>query len=149
MRWAEISVAIPAESAEAASAALMDVGCQGVAETAGQGTMVGYLPASEGIQAKVDMLRDRLKGLREFGLPQLTGIDIRFVSDADWETAWKSFYKPIEIGHRLVIKPSWETYNGEPERVIVELDPGMAFGTGSHPRRDSASNRWSGMFGRA
>ena len=73
MRWAEIAVAIASESAEAASAALRDAGCQGVAETLGQGTVVGYLPASEGVQAAVECLKDRLSNLPAYGLP--AGLD--------------------------------------------------------------------------
>ena len=59
-------------------------------------------------------------------------ISIRWVEDEDWANAWKQFFKPVRIG-KVVIKPSWESYSREPDDVVVELDPGMAFGTGTHP----------------
>ena len=54
------------------------------------------------------------------------------VDDQDWATAWKKFYKPLHISECIVIKPSWEEYTVEAGELIIELDPGMAFGTGTH-----------------
>ncbi len=54
------------------------------------------------------------------------------VDDEDWAHAWKRFWKPQRIGTHLVVRPSWETYVAEPGDVVLELDPGMAFGTGTH-----------------
>lgn len=53
--------------------------------------------------------------------------------EEDWAHAWKKFYKPMRIGKRVVLKPSWEEFTPEPDDLVVELDPGMAFGTGLHP----------------
>lgn len=50
----------------------------------------------------------------------------------EWATAWKQYYHPQKLGNRLVVCPSWEEYEKQPEEVIITLDPGMAFGTGSH-----------------
>ncbi len=58
---------------------------------------------------------------------------IRTVREEDWAHAWKKFYKPMRIGRRVVLKPSWEEFAGSPDDLLVELDPGMAFGTGLHP----------------
>jgi ribosomal protein L11 methyltransferase len=55
------------------------------------------------------------------------------LADADWAEAWKAHYHPLAIGRRLVIKPTWTEFHAEPGQVIVELDPGQAFGTGLHP----------------
>jgi ribosomal protein L11 methyltransferase len=55
------------------------------------------------------------------------------LADEDWNKKWKSFFQPISVTERLVIKPSWRDYHARPGEVIVELDPGMAFGTGTHP----------------
>lgn len=57
--------------------------------------------------------------------------EISFVEDSDWENNWKEFYKPIEIGEKLVIVPEWEEY-GDTERRVLRMDPGLIFGTGSH-----------------
>lgn len=56
---------------------------------------------------------------------------VRQVSDADWENNWRDYYRPIEIGERLVIVPQWQEYDGD--RTPVLLDPGLLFGTGDHP----------------
>jgi ribosomal protein L11 methyltransferase len=58
---------------------------------------------------------------------------IRTLREEDWAHAWKKFYKPLRVGKRVVLKPSWEEYTPQPEDIVVELDPGMAFGTGLHP----------------
>lgn len=54
------------------------------------------------------------------------------IEEEDWATSWKSYYRPIEIGERLLILPEWEE-PPETERIILRLDPGLIFGTGSHP----------------
>lgn len=54
------------------------------------------------------------------------------VDDQDWATGWKKYYKPFHISDRVVIKPSWEEYNAQPGELVIEMDPGMAFGTGTH-----------------
>lgn len=54
------------------------------------------------------------------------------VNDEDWEQSWKKYYHSFKIGERLVIKPSWEEYQPTQEEVVIDIDPGMAFGTGIH-----------------
>jgi len=54
------------------------------------------------------------------------------LADQDWATSWQQYFKPFEIVPGLVIKPSWETYRPEPGQAVIEMDPGMAFGTGQH-----------------
>ncbi|MEA1960340.1 MAG: 50S ribosomal protein L11 methyltransferase [Bacillota bacterium] len=54
------------------------------------------------------------------------------VKDEDWESTWKEFYHTFTVGQRLVIKPSWEPYQTVKDEIVVEIDPGMAFGTGAH-----------------
>jgi len=58
---------------------------------------------------------------------------IRTLREEDWAHAWKIFYKPLRVGQRVVLKPSWEEFAAQPTDIVVELDPGMAFGTGLHP----------------
>ena len=72
-------------------------------------------------------------------LPALCGFDLgsltpsfQQVAEKDWSEYWKQFYKPFRMGERLVVKPSWETYEAQPDDLVMELDPGMAFGTGTH-----------------
>ncbi|NLB88596.1 MAG: 50S ribosomal protein L11 methyltransferase [Syntrophomonadaceae bacterium] len=54
------------------------------------------------------------------------------VKDEDWEESWKKYYHTFKVGERIVIKPSWEDYTAKPNEIVVEIDPGMAFGTGIH-----------------
>ena len=132
MRWAEISIPSPAESAEAVTAFLLEIGCKGVSETGSNPTtLAGHLPATEGIQRKLEDLRDHLSRFPEFGLRKPGEITLRYLEDSDWANEWKKHFRPLEVGERLVIKPTWESYEGD--RLVVELDPGMAFGTGGHP----------------
>ncbi len=58
---------------------------------------------------------------------------VRIVQEEDWATAWKKFYKPLRIGQRVVLKPTWEEFTPNATDIVIHLDPGMAFGTGMHP----------------
>lgn len=58
-------------------------------------------------------------------------VTVNEVADSDWENNWKDYYKPIEIGNRLIVVPEWEEIDN-PDRVALRLDPGLMFGTGSH-----------------
>lgn len=62
-----------------------------------------------------------------------TSPKVSLVADEEWSTSWKAHFKPTRVGRRLLIKPTWEEYEPLPEDIILHLDPGMAFGTGSHP----------------
>ena len=72
-------------------------------------------------------------------LPALPGFDlgtlaleINQVQEKDWAEYWKRFYKPLRLGKHLVVRPSWEAYQALPDDLVIDLDPGMAFGTGTH-----------------
>jgi ribosomal protein L11 methyltransferase len=79
-------------------------------------------------------LKALLEGLPEFGYDagEFT-IEIGDVHQDDWADAWKQYFKPIAITDRLTIKPTWEDYTPQGDELVIELDPGMAFGTGTHP----------------
>lgn len=69
-------------------------------------------------------------------LGQLRGVsDVRVTSlkEEDWANAWKEHFKPHKIGNRVVIRPPWREYEAKDDEIVIELDPGMAFGTGLHP----------------
>lgn len=69
------------------------------------------------------------EGLRQFGAP----VEVRQTPDQNWAEAWKQFFKPVRVGRRLVVRPSWEAFQAQPEDLVITLDPGEAFGTGDHP----------------
>ncbi len=59
-------------------------------------------------------------------------IEVLGTDEEEWSTAWKKYYKPTHIGHKMVIVPSWETYEPAEDEIVIDMDPGMAFGTGTH-----------------
>lgn len=92
-----------------------------------------YFLDKPGIEDKIVYIKERIIGLKDFDLDigdfKLTTSEI---DDVDWQNNWKKYYKPLKIGKNIVIKPSWETYVGNKDDIIIELNPGMAFGTGLH-----------------
>lgn len=78
-------------------------------------------------------VQDFVMNLKQFGLdPGLATVNVTQVDDEDWAHAWKQYFKPVRVTRQLTIKPSWESYVASPEEKVIELDPGMAFGTGTH-----------------
>ncbi|ANY72211.1 ribosomal protein L11 methyltransferase [Paenibacillus ihbetae] len=95
----------------------------------------GYFDETVMLDEIQALIAPRVEELKDFGID--TG-DVRYemktVNEEEWATAWKQYFKPIRVSERLTIKPTWESYSPEsPEERIIELDPGMAFGTGTHP----------------
>ncbi|WP_340030917.1 50S ribosomal protein L11 methyltransferase [Paenibacillus sp. FSL K6-1122] len=95
----------------------------------------GYFSEGTDMVALQLEVNPRVEELSEFGID--TGevrYETRTVDEDDWATAWKQYFKPVRVSERLTIKPTWEEYTPEsPDEKIIELDPGMAFGTGTHP----------------
>jgi len=85
-----------------------------------------YLSPEQNLAEVVDLLHQRLLAAEVAGTVEVQGIE-----EADWENGWKAFYHAMTLGDRLAICPSWETID-EPGRAVLRLDPGMAFGTGTH-----------------
>ena len=86
-----------------------------------------YLPADGGVNDTVTFLRERFDTLKIEASISISG-----VNEEDWANSWKAYYKPIEIGEKIVIVPAWEKYEAAANKLVVRMDPGMAFGTGSH-----------------
>ncbi len=59
-------------------------------------------------------------------------IEVLGTNEEEWSTAWRKYYKPTPIGHRMVVVPSWEEYEAKEGEIIIDMEPGMAFGTGTH-----------------
>jgi ribosomal protein L11 methyltransferase len=135
MRWAEMTVECAPESVEAVSYAYIEAGCGGVMMTGTDPVKVqGSLPVTNELTGRIEALRAHLDRLPEFGLAGLVdGMAVRYAEEEDWANFWKQYFKPLRIGRRIVIKPSWEYYAPLPDDLVLDLDPGMAFGTGGHP----------------
>ena len=86
-----------------------------------------YIPADASFTDSVAFIKDRLAA---------DGVDAKIevigVNEEDWANSWKAFYKPTRIGKHVMVVPAWEKYTPLPDDIIVNMDPGMAFGTGTH-----------------
>lgn len=88
-----------------------------------------YYPAEGETAELLGSVQERLNALDDIGK---TTIETEIVSDSDWTTAWKRFFQPVRAADYIVVKPSWCEYAPDPEQIVLEIDPGMAFGTGNH-----------------
>ena len=86
-----------------------------------------FLPAERPYSDAVAFINERMSAEGINGKIELIG-----VNEEDWANSWKAYYKPLHIGKHMVIVPAWERYDEQPGDIIVRMDPGMAFGTGSH-----------------
>lgn len=93
----------------------------------------GYFTPEDNIDGIKKYIEEKLMDLKEFGIDIGEGkVTSNQVYEEDWQNSWKKYYKPIRIGNNIVIKPIWEQYDKKQEDIIIEMDPGMAFGTGTH-----------------
>ncbi|MBI5874668.1 MAG: 50S ribosomal protein L11 methyltransferase [Deltaproteobacteria bacterium] len=125
--WFEITAQGPAETAEKIIAFLISTGSRGVLEEEQDGKKIlrAYIPADSPLRKTKIKLNEQLKA---YGWSCKAGL----FENQDWLAKWKEHIKPIRVSDRLVIKPTWKKAAKKPGRIIIEIDPGMAFGTGSH-----------------
>ncbi|SRR6266540_3857525 len=144
MNWLEVSLVVNGELAEAVADVLARFAYSGVMMEQGvkyndeedAGTPTGpitvraYLEMNDQIEETRQKLEESLYYL---GMIQpLPAATYKQIADQNWMEAWKQHYKPILIGERLVIIPAWMD-SPDPNRIAIKIDPGMAFGTGTHP----------------
>lgn len=101
----------------------------------GEAKILGYFPEGIPLEEVTEQIKERIEELREFNIdPGQPVYSVREVDEDDWANNWKQYFKPLRVSERLTIKPTWENYTPQTEQEqIIELDPGMAFGTGTHP----------------
>jgi ribosomal protein L11 methyltransferase len=149
--WLELAVEADVEAVEAVSEILARVAPGGTSvEPAfelvdeGLGARVdprrpsivrAYVPARDPVAAEraAAEAAEALGHLQAFGLRLIGELTTRIVHEADWAEAWKEHFPVLRVGRRIVIKPTWRDHAAGPGDVILDLDPGMAFGTGLHP----------------
>ncbi len=144
MNWMEVSLSVNGEQAEAVADVLARFAPNGVVTQQGvkywgdedEGTAEGpilvcaYLPVDEGLEERRRNVEEALGHLRM--IQPLPAAAFRLIPDQNWMEAWKEHYRPIPIGRRLLIVPAW--LESPPQgRTAIKIDPGMAFGTGTHP----------------
>lgn len=157
MKWAEISVKTTHEATDAVANIFHDLGATGVViedpklindyrssglwdyceipEEKDIETVIvkAYLPSDEILNGKIGKFEQSFNDLSQHDLDKGKGeICWREVQEEDWATSWKQYFHPVRVGENIVIKPSWEDYEKTVTDIIIELDPGMAFGTGTH-----------------
>ncbi|WP_134700945.1 50S ribosomal protein L11 methyltransferase [Ammoniphilus sp. YIM 78166] len=160
MKWSEVSVHTTQEAVEAVSNILHEAGASGVviedpeillrewdvsygeiyqlspSDYPQEGVIVkAYLPMNAHIAETVEEIKQKVLLLETFDIPiGRAEISLAEVHEEEWATAWKKYYKPVQISERITITPTWEEYvPSNKNELVIELDPGMAFGTGTHP----------------
>jgi len=157
MKWAEISIKTTHEANEIIAEIFHELGATGVViedpklvnEYRVSGawdytdipeaintevvTVKAYLPVNDELDDKLRAFEKEVDELAGNNIDKGLGdISCSQIQEEDWATTWKEFFHPVKVGGIIVIKPSWEEYNASPNDIIIELDPGMAFGTGTH-----------------
>jgi len=160
MKWVEIGIHTTNDAVEAISNILHEAGASGVViedplelikERADQfgeiyqldpkdypdeGVMVkAYLTETSFLHETVEEIKANVTSLTNYGIDiGKNVVTLVEVNEEDWATAWKKYYHPVKISNRFTIVPTWEEYEKvSSDELIIELDPGMAFGTGTHP----------------
>jgi len=138
MEWLQVSVTVENETAEAVAEVLSRYASRGVVIEAGpDGWNAGpvivraYLPADDQLRANKRSVEEALWHLGQ--IQPIPAPSFQSIAEADWAEAWKKQLKVLHIGQRIVIRPSWLDYTPAPKEIVIQLDPGMAFGTGLHP----------------
>lgn len=160
MKWTELSVLTTNEAVEAVSNILHEAGASGVViedskeltkeridqfgeiyalnpdDFPKNGVVVkAYLSASSFVVETIEEIKLAIENLKNFEINVGENIlTFAEVDEEDWANAWKQYYHPVKISERFTIVPTWEDYTPvSTDELIIELDPGMAFGTGTHP----------------
>lgn len=159
MKWIEVKVKTTHEAVEIVSNILHEAGAGGVViqdpedmkvqqkeegnwdyideslwETMAEGVCIkAYLAETPDLSDEMKIVRERIERISEYGVdPGVVEVTTSKVYEQDWSSSWKKYYKPTKVGKYIVIKPTWEEYQEKENEYIIELDPGMAFGTGTH-----------------
>lgn len=147
VKWIELSVEVHPEAVDAVAEVFRANGTGGVAieqpvtsdiegeqvpRPIGLPVMKAYLPITPTTNDQVRRIEGDLWHLQAFGLSPVGEMQRRNIEEEDWANAWKEHFHPLKVG-RVVIKPTWREWDAEPDDIVIELDPGMAFGTGLHP----------------
>lgn len=160
MKWSEISIHTTNEAIEPISNILHEAGASGVViedpaeltkeredwfgeiydlnpgDYPEEGVIIkAYLPVNSFISETVDSIKQEITDLIQYDIDIGTNqVTMTEVKEEDWASAWKQYYHPVKISETFTIVPTWEKYERvNSDELIIELDPGMAFGTGTHP----------------
>lgn len=145
-KWMKLELSVPEELVDAVSNFVIEIGAQGVyeetlepwaanglPELGGNKIVFAYLPFDLRLEDRIARLQGYIEGLADLfpSLPKVT-CKQETIEDPDWGEQWKKYFKPLRVSREIVIKPTWERYTPEGGDIVIEIDPGMAFGTGQH-----------------
>jgi ribosomal protein L11 methyltransferase len=131
-RWVTLTLRPPGPVRDAIINFLIEETSRGV-RLEGDGVTAYCRPGPEA-ESCLRRLRGYYRALQDLhlGLPELE-LMVESCAEEDWTEAWKRFFKPLRLGRAIVVKPSWESWHGWDGQIVIEIDPGRAFGTGNHP----------------
>lgn len=133
-RWYGVDLIITSEAREAVEYALMEAGALGT-ET-GEGELDLHLVTAyfESLPDRERVRAELSEGLRIYSLPSssVRDVSVREFADQDWLGEWKKSWQPVAVGKRFLIAPPWSEIRDAGDRIVIHIEPGMAFGTGTH-----------------
>ena len=169
MKWTEVLIKVDPQAVEAVTDILYGLGAQGVAidepvdverlredelywdyidekllenDTEETKIMAYFSEEETNLPEKIAAIKEKIRNLTEFGLSIGSGtVELSNVNQEDWESAWKQYFKPVHVTDRIVVKPEWEEYSPQEGEIVIEIDPGMAFGTGTHETTSMCINQ--------
>lgn len=101
----------------------------------GETKVIIYLENGENASDSIQSVQNMLSGLKATDTEGVLGrleTETDGLNEEDWANNWKAYFKPIEVGEKILIQPEWETYSGETDRIVFTVNPGLTFGTGTH-----------------
>lgn len=145
--WLKIELFAPAEMIDALTNFVTEIGAQGAfqeslepqspndfPEASARETLKAFLPFDIRLEQRLASLQtyiDSLAGI--FPEMEKPTFQTEIIRDPDWGEAWKKYFKPLRVSKNIIIKPTWERFAPTGRDIVIEIDPGMAFGTGQHP----------------
>lgn len=140
--WTELSINTTIVAGELLSGVLIEEGAKGIVmgewqpgDVSEYTTVKAYFPEDmHNISRLPERIHKKLDDYYSAGINVGSGeISINLVREEDWANSWKQYFHVIQVGRHLVIKPLWEEYQAKEDDLVINFDPGMAFGTGTHP----------------
>jgi ribosomal protein L11 methyltransferase len=130
-RYPYVHVDVVADDVELVSSELFDLGALGIEERDAS-TLLQSNAGTQWTTLVASFADDRTAGAAQAQLGSRRAARLEHVVGDAWRDGWRKYFKPLRVGERLVVKPSWEEYEPLPNDVVITLDPGQAFGTGTH-----------------
>ena len=128
--WYALDVDVELRAREAVGYALMEAGAAGTTDNSDETRITGYF---DGVPDRERVRKELLEALRIYELPSssVREMNVREVEQRDWLEEWKKGWQPVEVG-RFIIAPPWSAIDDTHDRCVIRVEPGMAFGTGTH-----------------